>query len=152
METDKNIQDPPRVRIAALCALAFVAAIIGGAGATAPSGTRTYKGPVRLIIRTDPAAPIRSGGGAATLRVRVRCSQDSVGEVDAILEQSSTRTRAVRGIAMACGPQDQYINLVFEQHGHRFTRGVAVLRLDASAGFGEQFGLVHVGPALITLR
>lgn len=140
-----------RRRLGVFAALIAVAAMIGGASATMTS-TPSMARAVRLTVTHSEAGSVRPSTRAVSLRVNVACSMDTVGQIDAVLEQRSTRARAVHSVAMQCGRNPRSFTLRFESRPKRFAPGEAVLRLDASAGFGEQFGQTRIGPIRIVLR
>ena len=115
---------------------------------------------VKLDVRPNRVATLRQNGRIVLLSVSVRCSQDTVGEIDASLEQAvgqtvgqtGQRVRAVRNIAIVCDRAGSAAWLVFEIPHHRFEPVTAVLKLGAMAGFGEQFGQIHLDPMRISLR
>lgn len=143
----------PRRWTRALAAVSGCAVLaMSGSAATGTSSDGT----MNVNVKVDRSARLRvSTGRAILLPVKVWCSESTLGEIDAALEQKvpgRTRSvRAVRNIQVGCDPTQQRVVLAFETLDH-FVKGPAVVRLDASGGFGEQFATVHVGPITVEVK
>ena len=148
-----------RTRGVVMFSMLVAALALGSARSSGPGHNA-----VKLDIRPNRVATLRQNGRIVLLSVSMRCSQDTVGEIDASLEQAvqqagphtvgqtGQRVRAIRNIATVCDRAGSTAWLVFEIPRHRFEPGTAVLHLDAMAGFGEQFGQIHLDPMRISLR
>jgi hypothetical protein len=121
--------------VAALCGIAFVAVAADHPGRRAP---------VQVELRVRRAAEVRARDGRTGVRVAVRCSEETTGEIAGVLEQHAhgELQRATRIIDIPCGPQWLRLELAFE--GAHFVAGPARLNVDAMAGFAEDFGQTHV--------
>ncbi len=122
-------------------------AIVSGTGAAASQSVHHAKG-ITIGVSAGSTGHLRGNHRAVSIPVTIWCDTASVGEIDAIIEQSSTHSKVVRNLAMSCDPQRQRVVLIFEGN-HRFNTGTVSLRFDVSAGFGEQFTNKHFGPLSI---
>ena len=140
-----------RTRGVVMFSMLVAALALGSARSSGPGHNA-----VKLDVRPNRVATLRQNGRIVLLSVSMRCSQDTVGEIDASLEQAAghagPRVRAIRNIATVCDRAGSTAWLVFEIPRRRFEPGTAVLHLDAMAGFGEQFGQIHLDPMRISLR
>ena len=123
------------------------------AAASRPSPTRHQ---VKISAAIDGAAVLRrTTYRAITLPFRYACDRSTVGEIDAMFEQptsaTSRRVHLVRNIAMSCDPNEQRVELVFESES-RLNMSAAVVRIDISAGFGEDFRIMHLAPTKVAVR
>ena len=151
-------QHAPRLfsRMSRAAATLSVLALVAVGGSAAVESAPADVHPVGIEVKVDRGGKLRaSTRRAISIPVWMRCDADTVGEIDAAIEMrvpGRTRpVRAVRNIAVSCNESTQRTVLVFESRDG-FTTGYAKLRLDASAGFSEEFNVVHVGPIGVQIR
>lgn len=137
---------------ATLSVLGLVA--VGGGATSEPTPADVH--PVGIEVKVDRGGKLRaSTRRAISIPVWMRCDVATVGEIDAALEMRVPGrvqpVRAVRNVAVSCDESMQRTVLVFESRDG-FTTGFAKVRLDASAGFSEEFNVKHIGPIAVQIR
>ncbi len=128
-----------------------VLSVVAAATTVVASAARPTTHSAITIEATIPSVgAMRHDARAISIPVTYRCSQSSVGEVDAVIEQQHPFVRATRAMAMSCDPASLKIVLIFESRSG-FHSGAARINLDISAGFADQFATKHLR-STVTVR